>query len=376
MKSENYNIKLGKTSTYLSIEYSNMLKGIGILLMLITHMWVRNDWFLTSNTYMGINLGNHYLEEYIGIFAGIVVSLYIFITGYAMHINTSNFNKIHYRIKKGLTFLTSYWVIAIFFILVALFIGESIPSFPTFLANLFGLKTGPTAEYINVCFAWYVRFYLCALILYPTLKYFSRFNFLIDCAIAFIIFYILKFIYYHTSISELGILGQIIHSIVVYMPFLILGYLTAHYKIFELIKNKLSHLKRHKNLLYVATLVIIVVLRSTIPMLMLDLLYTPILIFCIIEIMESLKQSNKLNKVYSCNMKFWQIMCKHSMNMWFLHSIFFTPTRKLQWIAFLPKVSILIIAWIILIMLPISKLLSYAQNFIGTYIDKFLSKKI
>lgn len=95
--------------------------------------------------------------------------------------------------------------------------------------------------------------------------------------------------------------------------------------------------------------IIIPLLQVKLPYLFgmnMGVLYVPILISCSISFLEdllgTLKNHEKLKAVivYAMN-----ILGEDSMDIWFLHSIFFTPLRKLQRIAYFPRVSVLIWIW-------------------------------
>jgi hypothetical protein len=70
----------------------------------------------------------------------------------------------------------------------------------------------------------------------------------------------------------------------------------------------------------------------------------------------------------------WRIILfleKNSTNIWFLHGIFFTPNRTLQFIAYWPHYGVLIVLWVLIITGGISVLLSPVQKAVGTFIGRY-----
>ena len=69
--------------------------------------------------------------------------------------------------QKLFAFLKDYWVIAIIFLLMGWLLGCNLPTIGIFILNLLGFEVGVQEvmgyDYVNVVFAWYVRFYLLVL---------------------------------------------------------------------------------------------------------------------------------------------------------------------------------------------------------------------
>lgn len=53
---------------------------------------------------------------------------------------------------------------------------------------------------------------------------------------------------------------------------------------------------------------------------------------------------------------------KYSLEIWFLHAIFFIGNVKVQKIAYWPKVDILILIWTILLLIPFAMLIQWGQK--------------
>lgn len=64
--------------------------------------------------------------------------------------------------------------------------------------------------------------------------------------------------------------------------------------------------------------------------------------------------------------KFLVFLGSYSMNLWFLHSIFFTGSRPLQSILYWPQLSVAILAWGLMFLLPAAILCSNVQHHLWT----------
>lgn len=102
----------------------------------------------------------------------ICVSLFAFLTGWVLFLN-SKYMSYKYNFIKAKKFLLDYWVVELVFIIVGILFSLKLPSIHIFLANLFGFETGSQEimgyDYVNVTHAWYVRFYLLLLFSFPLL---------------------------------------------------------------------------------------------------------------------------------------------------------------------------------------------------------------
>lgn len=90
----------------------------------------------------------------------------------------------------------------------------------------------------------------------------------------------------------------------------------------------------------------------------LDYIYVTFFIFAIILLYKECCKYKAFNYIE----KIILLISTESLNIWFIHSIFFTPQRKLQFIAYWPGNSILIIIWTLLLILPICKVITKLQG--------------
>ncbi len=139
--------------------------------------------------------------------------------------------------------------------------------------------------------------------------------------------------------------------------------LVAKYDIF----NKLINIIKIKNAvvpLIGAVIVIIIrhLLRSRFCLVEDSILTIVPFIFLTVLFLRNLESSS--------TEKVLMLLAANSMNLWFLHSIFFVGNKPLQWILYLPQDSFLIMIWGIIILLPISMICTYFQKLVVSKVFK------
>lgn len=369
IKNIQYDMKSDKD--FLNKKVSNIIKGIAIILMLIHHFWGFPNWIIESNKHSYIIINSLKIEVIIGGFGKICVSMYAFITGYAIYINRNKYSSLKYRIIRIVRFLLNYWIFAFGFIILGYLINERLPDVIHFIYNLFGVATCVFEYgegYTCVTMAWYVSFYISIMIILPITLINTNKGFIIDTFLMSFILTILYYIFCKASITSIPIIGGILDNILIYIKYILIGYYVAQYKVFNTINDLLKMKGLLKIFLGIIMCMLIFILRVKAPNFYLDHIYVTVFIFSIILIYkECIKY-----KVATWIEKIILLISTESLNIWFIHSIFFTPERKLQFIAYWPKNSILIILWTILLMLPVCKIITKIQERIWNKISKLI----
>lgn len=354
---------------FLDKRASNIIKGIAIILMIIHHFWGFPNWIIESNNYSPILTSYPGIELIIGDFGKICVAMYAFITGYAIYINKDKYTILRYRIKKIIRFLLNYWIFAFGFIILGYLINEKLPDITYFIANLLGLSTRVFEYgqgYICVTMAWYVSFYISIMLILPVLLIHTHKGFILDTFLMTFVFNVFKYIIFHTSISGIPIIGNILSNISIYAPSVLIGYYVSEYKIFNNINSLLRINSLSKIVLSVIVCILIFILKvkkTTLFGVHLDYIYVTFFIFAIIMFYKECSKYKVVNYIE----KIILLISTESLNIWFIHSIFFTPERKLQFIAYWPRNSVLIIIWTLLLILPICKVITKLQEKIHNY---------
>ncbi|CAI0769704.1 Acyltransferase family [Serratia entomophila] len=149
----------------ISIEKSNYLKGIAIILMLVHHLFAFPDRISPDVTvkYIGMLPGTGmYIETYIGLFGKICVSMFLFLSGYGFSLRREVSAKYIYGKLKNL--YISYWlVLFIFFSIGIVFYSGArfSTSIPTFLENFIGIKSTYNGEW------WFFKLYVLYVLSLP-----------------------------------------------------------------------------------------------------------------------------------------------------------------------------------------------------------------
>ena len=107
-----------------------------------------------------------------------------------------------------------------------------------------------------------------------------------------------------------------------YFPNVIIGYFFAQNNLFQ--KNILLFKSKSINILYsigIISILIVRIFKPSISVLTLDIFYTPILLMCLIEVFELIKEKNIIYILFIQ-------LGKHSLNIWLLHSIIFQDNTK------------------------------------------------
>lgn len=368
------NVEFGKKE-------AQLIKGIAIILMFYHHFFGFPSWLASDCGFIHTYIGGYSLEGALASFSKICVGLYAFISGYVLFYQFDIYSDIKLIFLRALRFLFNYWFVFSIFIIFGIIFNEPLPSFTRFLQQCFGISTATGFNWeffdaIHPVFAWYVSFYLMFLFISPLLAKLCRFNFatnvLLMSSILFLCSYLINILLpvvgYHpirnliTSFATWGHIGM-------------LGFLFAKHDIFNIIHTMLS-----KKVNKVSLFILMILLLSVIFFLwtFVDLkniyisdyinvsflsIYTPIFIYALCNILNIIS-SRVINSILIK-------LSKESTNMWFLHGLFFTPNKTIQWIAYLPQNPVLILIWTLLLMYYCSVVL----NTVTTYVGSFMKRK-
>ena len=331
----------------LTLNETKVIKGVAILLMLIHHFFSFPDWINSGNEFIGIPFLESSIEFYIGIFGKMCVTIFLFLTGYGLFYSYQKKDAYQHSLQKLGLFLINYWLIlCLIFIPLQLLNSSFEFSLKGFALNLVGLRK----DYIM--FSWYVRLQIAIVIVFPLLKRLIKTN-LIQSMVYGICIPVMLRIVVTTLINRVSILSgntflDLFKEFLVYLPFLINGYIFAKFKLFSKMKHYLP-IFLDKWYVYVILIIGIIIGRNLLPML-LELIYVPTFIFSIISLIRMINNQWLTNGL--------GFLGEHSLNLWFLHAIFFEKTAYLQWIAYYPKISVLIILWVLILLIPISTLIN------------------
>lgn len=324
---------------------TGMLKGVALILMFAHHLFGFPEWLLAGNTFLSIPFQTQTTAYFLGKFGNICVGMFMFLTGYGIFYSYKKGNCFSYSIKKILTFLAQYWIMLFtFFIPVELLCGVRDYSLSFILKEMFAISV----RIVN--FAWYVRFYVLAMLTMPVLKKILSKK---TGAVIILIYWILCIgLRQLAQIRDMGMFYTILEEYLRFMPTVILGYLFAQYDLFNRLNSALVKIKlgnAFTGLIICGAVYVLRVkfLKETYPYLpSTDFFLTPLYIYGLIKLLNTVK--------FKPVEKTLCFIGAHSMNLWFLQSVFYGTTGALQFIAYMPKGSVLILAWSIICLLPVS----------------------
>lgn len=267
------------------------------------------------------------LESYLATGSSIVVHLFLFISGYGMCLqNNITYRKIFARLKN---LYIEYWSIFLIFIPLGYWIGKYKFNFKEFFLNLIGIISSYNAEW------WFLRAYIIYILLFPiSIKIMKKYPKLSIIEAMFITgngMIIGKFMRMNILENNLffGILSS---SMEYYYPF-VCGMFVAENNVFDKLKEKLLKNKIDFRILFLILIIFICwIEKFSYIRHVFNFILVPIFIF--------LLGMFKLEKS-----KFVLKMSKYTTGIWLTHSFFCYYYFKN--IAFIPKYSFLILAWII-----------------------------
>lgn len=295
-------------------EESNMIKGIAIILMMIHHFWSSMQPIPVKIVVMGGQISN--IELMIGAMCKICVSLFAFLTGWVLYLNPK-FNSYSYNFGKAKSFILNYWIVELIFIIAGFMFCLKLPSFSILLANLFGFETGAYEimgyDYVNVTFAWYVRFYLFLLLSFPillrSLNLASKVRPLLSF-IGFMLFF--GIMCYLCRMSDNYFVRKLLAVYFEWIPCVVVGYYFNRYgwfRYFERINTKL--------LCIFFILYLLLYYKFSVG-------YNCDWFSAIILVWLFMKAIHRIHT------KVLVRLGKASMFIWFIHGLFFLPTKPLE----------------------------------------------
>lgn len=324
----------------LDIGLSRAVKGFAIILMVAHHCFGFPEWYIQGVDYSSVLILGEPLSYWVANSTHLCVSLFAFLTGWAYFYNKKTTLK--YSLKKIVRFLKYYWFILFaLFVPLALVLADYVPTAKELLFNMFAVKTN------YVCFAWYVYFYIFVMLTLPFVtKLFGDeplFAFFLAVACCVFLYDIVS----RVTIFRDYISGGLLNCLFWY-PCVLTGYLCARYDVLTRLHRRFRHPYK---ILYAFTILFIMGCRIKWRKLLgvnLDVIYAPVCIYCLAMF---------LNPGAAAVRKTLQFLGNHAMNIWFLHSIFFSVLLRpyFQKIAYLPKNPILVVLWVILLCLPVSR---------------------
>ncbi|EHK2338410.1 acyltransferase [Clostridium perfringens] len=220
---------------------SNAIKVVAILFMVIYHTFAFKG-RISNVSYISIyKLTNTVTIEYfLSRFGGVCVQIFLFLSGYGLYQKYNRTVTYSDIIKKVKRLLINYWVILLMFFPIGVILGKYTLNIKQFIMNFLTLSSSYNREW------WFLKVYIILILMYPIiLKIINKFN-LYSCLILSMILNIvgMTIIKIELILSiNLVIVKSIIASLsnVLTQQFVfILGILVAKYAIFDKFNYKLG----------------------------------------------------------------------------------------------------------------------------------------
>lgn len=338
--------------------FFNLIKSIAIALMVIHHLYGFPDWHISEET-IQLQLISFAL------ISNICVGLFAFITGwtYAIHKDKS----FKYSMKKILGFVSQYWIMLFFLtVLAVVFCGYSI-DFNYVISELFCIDRNV------VIFAWYVIFYVEIMLILPIVAKLTEKKSAILSLLMIIIIYICFVPFYVLDFFEF-IPTMLIKSICNWLPVVLCGYWLSRFDVMKVIYNCFCKVIKNNYLIKIILGCVLIILSFALYK---NFLYTKFISNCFIYA-PMFVFGVYLFKIhnYKTISTVTRIISKHSVNIWFFHSIFFSKITRdvFQPILFIVNSPIITVIWCFVMGIFVSMLLNLIYKYTWAKLEKGLFK--
>lgn len=333
--------------TGITIEKTEHLKGIALILLLWHHLFGFQEYLLLeSSIWTSVSPA---IDMIIGTAAKICISIFLFCSGYGMYKSYFTKDRKHYVIYKMLKTLIPYWTVMALTVIYLMAAGKF--ELKYLFVNLFALIHDDNIMYVS--FSWFIKLYLCLLLSLPLLKLIEtkwKKNIFIDVLLYILLPTVLGIAMqkYQTEEEYHNIGSFLISSVlftVSWFPLFAMGFVFAKYKIYEMIRSWADRLPGY----LIISLSLLVACNAIYWRYMYsyrcytDIIYGPFFIVSCLLLLDRLKIKSKIVIPY---------LGKRSIYYWLLSGLFFLNTSELQHIIFLPRYSLLILIWTIVILTP------------------------
>ena len=345
-------------------EDAQMTKGVGILCMVILHLFCRTDSAVFGTPLLWLNKSKP-LVYLFGFFAEICVPLYSMCAGYAIYLmyenNRTSFKERWNRIIK---LLINYWIILVMFSLISILYtgGNSIPgSIGRFVKNIFLLDSYNGAW-------WYLHSYVFIMmipvgILMCIVKKFNLINGIIVCLALEVTGYLIRRFGLISIQMDSAVISYVIteiENILRILPSVWIGGYFCKYKMIGKISDKFTKAVYKKESRVAICLIILGIVFTAYNVLHKAVLVLPvaIVVFVLFNICEKGEISRKI----------FMSLGKHSTNIWLTHMFFYTYIFDGLVQSF--RYPLFMLVGLLLICIMCSYVIMFINNFIRKWVNE------
>lgn len=361
VESKHYKNEFTKTDTKIA-------KAIAIILMLGHHLFAFPNRIQEGVVYISMfSYQGQQIEYFVGKFGKICVCIFMFLSGYGTFLALAKSDRLTSGILTKIRKLyTEYWKVFAVFVPIGFILGleRIVPDKVTFITNALAINPSYNGEW------WFITPYIATIILFPIiLKFFNRKNanalfdtFLVITLDVFVLT-VLPNILGLSVFADFSntLYWNILYKTLKLMPQFIMGCIFAKYNVF----TKMWNCFNSKIILFIVSLFIMLLVFYMRKMfsVSLDYLYAPLFIWAAVSIFRNIVGLNKV----------LEIIGNKSTGMWLIHS--FYCYLFCQSIVFLPKYSILILAWLTALSYASSWGLDFVFNLLKKLYNKMFKKQ-
>lgn len=302
---------------------TNAVKGIAIICMFSHHLFTFPEDYVPGVAYPELA---GFAELWRKPFR-ICVPVFAFMTGY-FYFYTKR-KTIKYSVKKISDLLVPYWMIYFAILVIAKNISDYNPELTQIIFEAFGLKL----ELMKFC--WYVSFYIALMLIFPIFVFLTGKveNLIAYCLLILPVFGSLIAALIPETVAPIA---ELVSSLSLWLPVVFCGYAVAECGGFSLFDNwfcKKSTSKTTQAFLCGGIIILSMMGRKFCghlsAALLMDVLYAPAFIYGIVKLLR-LIECSWLNNILG-------VIGRYSMQMWFIHCIFFNAITNTYFQTFLYK---------------------------------------
>lgn len=349
-----------KTMFKFDAKMTKWIKGIAIMIMVAHHLYTIN-----TSYWVGFEILGHACK--------ICVGIYAFLTGFGYFYSKNKGYLNSLKRIRGL--LERYWL-QLFLIFIPLAVaGGYVVTAENFFINLFSLR--PNINW----FSWYVYFYIFLMLVIPLYAKICCKNFFINAGVTIVVTCLIAIGIHELPWYPSNIFIADLYDCLLYFPVAAMGYLFARHDVFNFIQSKIQRIQKSfilpiLGILFCAIAMVGKFFLSIVYCFNMEVIYVPIFVFGIFQTLGWIRVRISENWFIGL-----ALLGKYSTEIWFLHSIFFSPETnvvidfgKILWLAGNP---VLVFIWCFVLCLPIAIILHWLVEKFDYLVDKkiFVKRK-
>lgn len=340
----------------ITLQKSNQLKSIAILMMLCLHLF--------NQDYKGlfkplVFIGQQPLSYYISLFSDACVPIFAFVSGYGLYASFSNNsnNYLKKNILRTKKLYIRYWIILLLFVVILGYLvgTEGYPgSWRKFFLNFTGIM--PSYNGAWWYFTIYILFIFTSRFWFRLLEKANPYWYLGLLFLIYLVAFYLRI--YKPVISEHPILHWLHTQGALYFCTLfqfMVGAFALKYHWHQKVSFLFKKVK-HNNFTAIIGIVLLIIIHGVVP----NFIVVPFTALGFIFFFLQLRLSKSMNK----GLDYFN---PHSTNLWLIHMFFYLIYFKE--IIYAPQYPVLIFAWLVLWCL----IASYLVNYLYTKLEKALT---